>query len=221
MKTVQTPRGPFQTWDDGIITRDLEGGKPWDPHLNPFLDEPIPGDVVLDLGAHIGWFTRLLNERDLTVIAVEPHPQTFRMLKENTLQTINVECWPVAAYDRTTVLQFARGNDPTDAGTWGFTPIDGPPVNLLVPAMALDDYLPIDTPISLIKSDCQGADLRALTGLRQTITRCRPLILFEFEASMSEWHYDTWQDYMNFFAAHGYDVTRIDEGHFDYVARPR
>jgi FkbM family methyltransferase len=225
MKILNTPVGQFRTWDEGILTRDLEAGKPWDPHLNAVLQETHPGETVLDLGAHIGWYTRYLAEDlECDVLALEPHPETFRMLHHNMAQIGggHAECWPVAAYDTTTTLHFAPGNDRSDAGTWAFIPTSGHPTmpSPAVPAIALDDYVPFETVITLIKADCQGADLRALTGLQHTIARCRPVIVFEFEEAMAAWHGDTWPDYLQFFAERQYRVTRIDPGHWDYVARP-
>ena len=48
-----------------------------------------------------------------------------------------------------------------------------------VPAVALDERL-ARLPVSLVKIDAQGTDHIALEGIRQTLTRCRPVVFTEF-----------------------------------------
>jgi FkbM family methyltransferase len=50
----------------------------------PLLSRVKPGDVVLDLGAHIGCFTRLALEAGARVIAVEMLPGNLELLSKNT-----------------------------------------------------------------------------------------------------------------------------------------
>lgn len=216
---LTTPLGLFKVYDQGTITRALQAGEWWDDHLKPILDEARVG-VAIDIGAHFGWFTRYLAQRHDQVIAVEPYPESFALLQENAhLLSLNVQCWPLAAYDRVTTLGFDPRNDRTDAGSFGFTPPK--PGYLLFPAAPLDLYLPVDAPVTVIKCDAQGADLRALKGLRQTILRCRPLIVFEWEEGMASWHGDVWQNYLDFFAGLSYTVERITPDYWDVVARPQ
>jgi FkbM family methyltransferase len=44
----------------------------------------------------------------------------------------------------------------------------------------LDDTLPEDLPVTLIKIDVEGAEVEALSGGLETIQRCRPVVLFEY-----------------------------------------
>lgn len=94
---------------------------------------------------------------------------------------------------------------------------------MVVPGFPVDVLLARCTPrprVTCLKVDCQGADLRALKGLHETIVRDRPIIIFEYEMGASLWHRDTWQDYEVFFIEHHYQITRIREDLWDYVARP-
>lgn len=225
--TLPTPLGPFAVYPEGTITRTLQEGRWWDRHLNPILNEAEPG-CAIDIGAHFGWFTIYLAQRHERVIAVEPYPESFRLLTGNVRARPQLEdhiqCWPVAAYDTTATLQFDRRNDTTDAGTVGFTRAGPgaavPPAPCFVAGVRLDDYLQASPPVTLIKCDAQGADLRALVGLRATIARDRPLIVFEWEEGMAGWQGDTWPDYVDFFAELNYTVARITQDYWDFVARP-
>jgi len=57
----------------------------WDCHLKP-------GDVVVDLGANVGFFTRRAAEIGAEVISVEGSPEIFSCLVENTHDLKNVRC---------------------------------------------------------------------------------------------------------------------------------
>ena len=222
--TLDTALGPFIVPETGTVTRALQAGQWWDAHLKPILDEASVG-WALDIGAHIGWFSRYLAERHAVVIALEPHPETFQLLLQNTRsphpETASlVQCWPLAAHNHPAVLQWDARNHPTDAGGWAYTAEEASD-GVSVLAAPLDRYLPDDAPIAVIKCDAQGADLPTLQGLTQTITRCRPLIVFEWEAEMALWQGDCWDDYLAFFDALDYTVERITTSYWDYVARPR
>ena len=59
-----------------------------------------PGMVALDIGAHIGYHTRLLARQVGAagrVIALEPHPRTFETLRQNTRDLPNVTALQAAA----------------------------------------------------------------------------------------------------------------------------
>ena len=49
-----------------------------------------------------------------------------------------------------------------------------------VAAVRVDDCLPPDMPVDLIKIDVEGHEFRALSGARRTIERYHPVILTEF-----------------------------------------
>lgn len=64
------------------------------------------GDVVIDLGANIGWYTSLFSQavgQEGRVVAVEPVPSTFAALK----QTLSLNCCP----DNVLTFQCACSND--------------------------------------------------------------------------------------------------------------
>jgi hypothetical protein len=79
---------------------------------------------------------------------------------------------------------------------------------------------------NLIKVDTQGSDLRVLKGGAQTIDRCRPKVIFEFEHNGSGRNAsgDTLEDCKFFFSRMGYIVTCIHDngmGWSDYLATPQ
>lgn len=237
IRLIQTALGPFVCYDD-TVGQALAKGEFWDQQIQPYLDEAPTHGWALDLGANIGWFTVYLAQRGFTrVFAVEAHPVTFRVLKQNVTNAgvgDRVTLLQVAAYDHHLLMHLAAPEQigwpiPDPATLEGcphpasiaFVPrtSDGL-AGFLTRGAPLDYVIPPDAPITLIKVDVQGCDLRALVGLRRTITRCRPLIIFEYEQGASLWHGDTWDDYLHFFTELHYTVTRIREDLWDFVARP-
>ncbi|HZI94490.1 MAG TPA: FkbM family methyltransferase [Patescibacteria group bacterium] len=235
MRTVETAYGPFTGFDQDLVTQILSTGQFWDAQIRPYLDQADPAGWAIDLGANIGWFTVYLAQRHPHVIAVEAHPTTRERLQHNvranTAEGV-VHVVGGAAYDVLTLLRIA----PEAWLGWPIADL----VNLdLVPNAAslafvagivgdrgeilagpIDLAVPKDAHVSLIKCDVQGADLRALRGLRSTIRRCRPLIVFEFEEGASAWHGDEWCDYEGFFSALGYRLERVRADLGDWVAWP-
>lgn len=231
---AQTILGPLHCYVDPVGSALVSGA--WrDQQIQSALDEADPEGWALDLGAHVGWFTIYLAQRHRRVLAVEAHPVTYRMLLENVTAcgvADRVVCLQVAAFDRPGSMTLV---DPA----WIGWPIPDPltledcphpasiafvpttqPAPLVVSGIPLDVYFPEGARVSLIKVDVQGCDLRALEGLRRTITRDRPLIVFEFEESASAWQGDTWEDYLRFFGGLNYSVTRVREDLWDFVGRP-
>jgi|SanBayMetagenome_1026888.scaffolds.fasta_scaffold01262_3 FkbM family methyltransferase len=71
--------------------------------------------------------------------------------------------------------------------------------------------------VSFIKVDCQGYDLKVLRGGVNTITKCRPVVVFEWEEHMAQPHGDTFQDTIDFFSSINYGVEKIAKD--DWIAK--
>ena len=92
-----------------------------------------------------------------------------------------------------------------------------------VQGFVLDKWVEEDEEVGLIKVDAQGCDLRALVGLRKTIERCRPGILFEFEEGLARLQGDSWLHYEGFFNMLGYGLEEQEKVGYknNWVAVPR
>ena len=160
-----------------------------------------PGMVILDVGAHVGYYTRLLAERTGVsgrVIAVEPHPRTHEVLRRNTVGWPNVTALQLAAaegegraelYDY--LLMSASGSLHYDAGLadqqraqMGAGDVaprrsDFEMRRYGVRTAALDDCLAElgAGRVDLVKMDIEGAEISALRGMRRTIAASPGLAL--------------------------------------------
>src|SRR5450755_2916657 len=125
-QSVAIPR-PSLPGGDGIVVFDTPiGSIAWKENWRQFLGVLVldqlrgvydrgaarlrPNDVVVDLGAHVGVFTRYALYRGAScVIAFEPEPFHFECLKRGFADEINagrVHLINAAAWDISTVLHF-------------------------------------------------------------------------------------------------------------------
>jgi FkbM family methyltransferase len=142
-----------------------------------------PGDVVLDIGANIGYYTLLFAEcagPNGRVYAFEPEPVNFGVLERN-VRLNDVSCAvlerkAVADFDgalRLSVSSHNRGDHRVMDARAGREFVE-------VPAVRIDSYAREMRP-SFIKMDIQGAEGLALRGMRDTLCRSTGVkLLMEF-----------------------------------------
>jgi FkbM family methyltransferase len=146
-----------------------------------------PGMTVIDLGAHNGYFTlrfsRLVGARG-RVFAFEPHEPTCRLLRHNLRR---------ARHDNITVVPYAVADHSGDAeffemslaGTHSlfdvarFDPQFTLQQRLVTQCITVDQFLAAqgNPEVHFIKMDIEGAEPKALLGMRETIRRCRNLAM--------------------------------------------
>lgn len=157
---------------------------------------PQQGDVFLDVGANVGWYSlhvaRVAGPEGL-VLAVEPSPDNFAFLKENIKlnHLSNVTALNFAAWDRDGELDLILAETCTghtvkrawanSAKPW--SRFSERRVTVRVPARRLDDVLKEQnvTQVDWVKIDVEGAEVEVLRGLQKTLTRFHPRILIEAE----------------------------------------
>jgi FkbM family methyltransferase len=131
--------------------------------------------VAVDVGAHIGYFTRLLSRLvgpAGKVIAFEPSPENFPLLRHNlSLQpTANTTCVQAAVADEPGhALLYVSPGHSNHSLVADFTQCEA---TVPVDTLPLDQYLNsvgVDR-LDLIKVDAEGAEPRILDGMKRTIS---------------------------------------------------
>lgn len=144
------------------------------------------GGVVVDIGANIGYYT-LLAARAVgatgQVYAFEPEPENFSLLVKNLRLNgyAHVQAQNAAVSDATGTLKlFVSSENKGDHRVYDAGNEKRPSVTVRV--FRLDDYFADDIPqIDLLKMDIQGAEGRALEGMRGVLLSRPPrAILTEF-----------------------------------------
>ena len=222
----------------------LADGQEWEPHVRKAIEETAQADgIAIDAGAYIGIHTLTMAQRFTKVHAFEPQRGIYQMLCANLALNgcTNVITHNAALYDRPGAVRLAPQEgqetelllgsdgqpdyariDNAAALTFDFGSEGSDERNGAL-AFALDDFK--FTNVRLIKIDTQGADLRVLQGALDTIRRCQPTVLFEWERDLGCRHGTTLEDFFAFFADLNYDVTMSQETtpgtQADYIAKPR
>jgi len=146
--------------------------------MRAFSEAVRDGAVVLDIGAHLGYFTVLAAKRGATVLAFEPNPRTIAHLRRNlalngVTDHVRVVQRAVGGEPGTASFFLSRGGD--ESSLHAHSPEDEPVTVEVVPVDAETDGLRVD----VIKMDVEGGEVEALRGMRRTLADASPgLALF-------------------------------------------
>jgi FkbM family methyltransferase len=148
-----------------------------DAHLRAILAATLPPDAnCIDVGANVGnildEFVRLAPRG--RHIAYEPLPDIAAQLRRR-FPSVDVRC--AALSDRGGEATFHR--DVAHHTRSGLRPLGSQTEPLQVRVETLDDSLPEDFVPDVIKIDVEGAELAVVRGGLKTLTRHRPLVVFE------------------------------------------
>lgn len=147
------------------------------------------GMVVVDVGAHVGYYTLLaarLVGPEGKVYAFEPEPENYATLQKNvgTNGYGNVTLVPRAVSDRTDKVKLflsSQGNDRHSIYPNPRSCLREPSIE--VATINLDEFLAAEgrLHVDLIKMDIEGAELLALQGMHQLLSRSNDVkLIVEF-----------------------------------------
>jgi FkbM family methyltransferase len=173
------------------------------------------GDTVIDVGANVGWYTIIASKlvgKNGRVIAFEPDPESFALLKRNVLAN---------GCDNAILEQKALSNT---AGTLTLhldeenkvmhsTVFDTKGAAIKVEALRLDDYLENRFKnVDFVKIDVEGAEPMVLEGMQRTIQShpgIRLVIEFAPERVIATGRQP--KQYLEGFINQGFRISIIDE----------
>lgn len=187
-------RYPLRLIPNGLIVPILQGrlrGKKWivgsgthgcwlgsyehdkQRRFEQFVQE---GDVVYDIGAHVGFYTLLASElvgASGRVIAFEPLPRNIRFLRQHLAlnNCNNVAVIDAVVSDQSATVRFEEG----PSSSMGFVSEHG---RLELKAVRLDElYAKGEIPRpDVIKMDIEGGEYHALSGAKCLLGEARPVI---------------------------------------------
>jgi len=151
-----------------------------EPAVEDFIISNISsGDIFVDVGANVGYYTVLAAKLGAYVIAVEPVPETATILhvnvKLNDLKN-RVKIISKCAYSKTTKVIMKVPMD----GQYGLSSIYGEGKfcrQMEVEGIILDDVLKPFSTIKLVKVDAEGSELDVLKGMRLTLSKVDHIII--------------------------------------------
>lgn len=124
-------------------------------------------ETIVDLGAYDGdtirEFTDFTKGKYNKIIALEPDAKNYKKLVKNTENMNNVTALNMGAWDKKDTLIFAK-----KAGRNSRLSSKG------IPVKVTDIDSLIDEPVTMIKMDIEGAELKALNGAEKIIKKYLP-----------------------------------------------
>ena len=144
------------------------------------------GDVVFDIGANIGYFSKLFSKlcgRKGCVYCFEPIYENFLKLETTLKKSKNVKLYNFALGDVNCIKRMSY--DPRDCEKSSFISNF---CNKTVLLQRLDDFVELFDPkkIDLIKCDVEGFELNALMGMKKTLIKYKPTISLEISVNEDE-----------------------------------
>lgn len=151
------------------------------------LVHPQRKRVAVDVGAHVGLWSRVLARSFETLIAFEPMPDLAACWLKNMdhIDQANVTLHPQAVGSTPGYLHIVRvqgnsGNCRVQADNEGLADMV-----LRIPSVTLDDVLEDET-VDFLKIDVEGWELHVLAGGAHVIQRDKPLIVVEQKPGHAE-----------------------------------
>lgn len=172
--------------DDLDVGLQIMRGNGYEPHVTQTLINTLKtGDVFLDIGANIGYFTLLaasIVQTSGKVISFEPNIQNLQLIYASILENNfeNIRVYPFAVSDSQQIMKIKHfcSNGFLESPTSDQKNIQ------LVQTVRIDELLQSEKQINVIKMDIEGYEPPALRGMDNLIRKYRPVIFTEF----SPWH---------------------------------
>jgi FkbM family methyltransferase len=142
-----------------------------------------PGDVVVDIGANIGfhslYFAELVGEKG-KVISFEPVAYNFASLSENIQLNAfkQIKAYNIALSDKEEEFTIEIDEKSNNPGSFNLFAKGGHTVI----KCAIGDEILKDEKINFFKIDVEGYESYVIAGLLKTIEKNRPFLVFEYDA---------------------------------------
>ena len=172
---------------DIVISKSIKEKNIWEPEETQFILSVLNrGEIFLDIGANIGYFSVLASHllgKEGIVYAFEPEIENYKLLLANSTLNgkINIRCFQTALSDEDT-LGFLYLNE-ENLGDHQLFPVEEQREKIEVTIRKGDSLLlAMTSRVHFIKIDTQGAEFHVLSGLSKLIEQSLPelVLLLEF-----------------------------------------
>jgi FkbM family methyltransferase len=173
------------------------------------------GDTMIDVGANIGYFT-ILGARTVGVqghvVAFEPMPHVRERLERNIAlnRLTNIAVRSDALSDTPGRSTFYAG-PADDTGLASLRPLDGSTEVEVMRARFDDIWNPSDR-VALVKIDVEGAEMAAIAGMSECLTRDAPHVVLEVTDGYLRAMGSSADALVKHFLGFGYSMYRIAHG---------
>lgn len=171
-------------------------------------------DTIIDVGAHLGFFSLLAARLGLRVFALEPFDENFELLKSNIAHLNNVLPLPLAVGARAGEQEFHVSSIPS-AGS--FHPVERHPVQRVVrvPSVTIADFFREYRVqrCDLLKIDVEGAEYSIVYGIPDELWPSIRFVCLEYDPLPNAPAGWTGEELEKYLRKVGYRVKRIPSKH--------
>uniref|UniRef100_A0A6M3LZ03 Putative methyltransferase n=1 Tax=viral metagenome TaxID=1070528 RepID=A0A6M3LZ03_9ZZZZ len=187
-----------------VCQQDLCKGKIWEPWLTDYILDNLEEDsTFIDAGASVGWFTFLAAAHcpQGRIVAFEPHPKRFNMMKTSlegnnfkNIDLIQTAVSDIEGYSTLGGRAEAQMDEPGIA-------IDTTTIDLIVEVLHLSP--------DIVKLDVEGAEIRALHGMKKTLKTENLKLAIEVHPSLITKYGDATEDLYNLLNQYGFKSRQL------------
>ena len=145
-----------------------------------------PGFAAVDIGAYIGTYSILAARHGVDVYAFEPNQFVYRDLMKNleinqVIDRVHAMNIGISNFNGEASLEIGHQRK----GSGSVIASEKSATSLSIHISKLDDSIPINVPISIMKIDTEGTELDIIKGASKLIAKWRPALIIE---SLNELH---------------------------------
>lgn len=174
------------------------------------------GMVIVDIGANLGYYSAIASKHtgeNGLVIAFEPEPNFFKLLSRNINRNKleNVKLFEMAIADKTAEADLFLSDE--NKGHNSLIRSDELKTSARVKTTTLDEFLSSQkiTKTDIIKMDIEGAEILAIEGMKNTLTKHKPLLFLEFSPHSIMKLNRNPLDFLSALRSIGYSIFEIDK----------
>ena len=172
-----------------IFTRNNDGlalsiFKIYEPNQTEVVKKYVhEGDTVIDIGAHVGYYTLLMAQlvgENGKVYSFEPDPANFQLLKKNVEINgfENVVLIQKAVSNITDKVKLFLGDDDSAINRIYDAKLGDAKESIDVESVTIDEYFKEnDELINFIKIDSEGSEVKIINGMKQFLSRNQELVM--------------------------------------------
>lgn len=174
-------RKMFTQNNDGLA---LSVFKIYEPNQTKIVKKYVhEGDVVIDVGAHVGYYTLLMAQlvgKNGKVYSFEPDPVNFELLKKSVEINgfENVVLIQKAVSDTTEKIKLFLGDNDSAINRIYDAKLGDAKKSIDVESVTIDEYFKEnDKLFNFIKIDSEGSEAKIINGMEKFLTKNRKLIM--------------------------------------------
>ena len=174
-------RKMFTQNNDGLA---LSIFKIYEPNQTEIVKKYVhEGDIVIDIGAHVGYYTLLMAQlvgENGKVYSFEPDPVNFQLLKKSVEINgfENVVLIQKAVSNITDKVKLFLGDDDSAINRIYDAKLGDTKESIDVESITIDEYFKEnDELINFIKIDSEGSEVKIVNGMKQFLSRNKELVM--------------------------------------------